>query len=138
MPMREEIVAEARRWLGTPFHHQGRQRGVGVDCAGVLFGVAWALGISDFDLRAYPPRPEPDMMSAHLARHLQPIPKASARPGDVLRFMIDRRPQHLGILTAPDQVLHAYQHAGRCVEHRLDDKWRRRICGAYRFPGVID
>ena len=27
-----EAVAEAMTWLGTPHHHQGRVKGVGVDC----------------------------------------------------------------------------------------------------------
>lgn len=138
MPRRHEIVAEARRWLGTPFIHQGRQLGVGVDCVGVLFGVAWALGLSQFDFRAYLPRPNTDTMSALLREHLEPIAVADAREGDVLHFVIAGRPQHVGLLTAPDYLLHAYQAVGRCVEHRLDDTWRRRIRGAYRYPGVID
>ena len=138
MPQRADIVAEARRWLGTPFVHQGRQLGVGVDCVGVVFGVAWALGLSDFDYRSYLPRPNTDTMSALLREHLTPIAVSEARAGDVLHFVIAGRPQHVGLLTAPDTLLHAYQHVGRCVEHRLDDKWRARIRGAYQLPGVAD
>jgi len=138
MPTREQIVAEARRWLDTPFIHQGRQMGIGVDCVGVLFGVAWALGLSDFDYRSYHPRPNTDTMSVLLCEHLTPIHVLDARAGDVLHMHIGGRPQHVGILTAHDTLLHAYQHVGRCVEHRLDDKWWARVRGAYQFPGVID
>ncbi len=35
-----DVVRTARTWLGTPYHHQGRLKGVGVDCAGLLIGVA--------------------------------------------------------------------------------------------------
>jgi cell wall-associated NlpC family hydrolase len=31
--IRAAVVAEARSWLGTPFHHQGRVKAAGVDCA---------------------------------------------------------------------------------------------------------
>ena len=31
-------VAEALTWLGTPYHHQGRVKGVGVDCRSIQHG----------------------------------------------------------------------------------------------------
>lgn len=137
MPSRLDIVTEARRWLDTPFKHQGRQLGVGVDCVGVVFGVAWALGLSDFDYRIYPRMPNTDTMSTLLRAHLVPIPKSDAREGDVLHMSIGGRPQHVGLLTGPAMLLHAYQGVGRCVEHRIDDRWWQSVCGAYQFPGVI-
>src|SRR3569833_729911 len=102
MPRRPEIVAEARRWLDTTFVHQARVLGVGVDCTGEVISVAWALGVSEFDYRAYHPRPQTDTMTALLDEHLVRISLSEAREGDVVRFNIGRRPQHLGILTAPD------------------------------------
>ena len=35
-----DIVTEARTWVRTPYHHQARLKGVGVDCAGLVIGVA--------------------------------------------------------------------------------------------------
>jgi hypothetical protein len=47
-PVRPEaLVAEARRWLGTPFRHQGRIRGEGVDCIGLVLEPARALGLTE-------------------------------------------------------------------------------------------
>ncbi|NCO16648.1 MAG: peptidase, partial [Alphaproteobacteria bacterium] len=37
------IVAEARRWIGTPYVHQSSARGAGTDCLGLLRGVWRAL-----------------------------------------------------------------------------------------------
>lgn len=34
-----QAVAEAITWLGTPYHHQGRVKGVGVDCGTLLCEV---------------------------------------------------------------------------------------------------
>ena len=36
---RETIVGEARRWLGTPYHHQESVIGIGCDCIGLVRGV---------------------------------------------------------------------------------------------------
>jgi cell wall-associated NlpC family hydrolase len=34
---RQSILTEARTWIGTPYHHKGRVKGVGVDCGGILY-----------------------------------------------------------------------------------------------------
>lgn len=39
MIARNEIVAAARQWLGTPYRHQASVRGVGCDCLGLIRGV---------------------------------------------------------------------------------------------------
>ena len=47
-----EIVAEARSWLGTPWHYQASVKGVGTDCTGVVRGVGNALGLMRYDDKA--------------------------------------------------------------------------------------
>jgi hypothetical protein len=37
--MRAAVVKEALTWLGTPYHHHARVKGVGVDCARLLCAV---------------------------------------------------------------------------------------------------
>jgi NlpC/P60 family putative phage cell wall peptidase len=39
MTTREQIVAAARGWLGTPYHHQASVKGVGCDCLGLIRGL---------------------------------------------------------------------------------------------------
>ena len=43
--IRQSIVAEALSWEGTPYHHHGRIKGVGVDCAMILAEVYHAVGL---------------------------------------------------------------------------------------------
>jgi branched-chain amino acid transport system ATP-binding protein len=58
-PVRPEaLVAEARCWLGTPFRHQGRIRGQGVDCIGLVLEPARALGLTDYRPGAYSRLPD--------------------------------------------------------------------------------
>ena len=42
--MREKIVAEARSWIGTPYHNCADIKGVGVDCGMLLVRVFVDLG----------------------------------------------------------------------------------------------
>lgn len=135
MPIREDIVAAARGWIGTPFHHQGRLKGVGVDCVGVVIGVARELGISDFDTTGYARRPDSRELEK-LARALMiEVPARKALPGDVLLLEIDGQPQHLAFVTDIG-MLHAYAPLRRVVEHVRDDGWDARIIAAFKLPGV--
>jgi len=135
-----EIVAEARRWRGTPYVHQASCRGAGADCLGLLRGVWRAV-------RGAEPEAVPgytadwsetdgvERLLAAAARHLVPV--AVARPGDVLVFRMRARgvAKHVGILTeaAPPAFIHAYDRAG-VVEVPLSAAWARRVAAVFRFP----
>lgn len=130
-----DVVTEARRWIGTPWHHQARRRGVGVDCVGLVIGVARALGLSDYDVTGYGELPNPEMMRRELQANLIEINVADSRAADVLWMRIAVDPQHLAIVTGGDPlaIIHSIRRPGRVVEHELDDRWRKRVVGAFRF-----
>ena len=46
---RDAIVAEAHRWIGTPYRHQASLRGVGCDCLGLLRGVWREVMVQELD-----------------------------------------------------------------------------------------
>ena len=53
---RQDIIAEAQSWLGTPYRHQGSLKGVGCDCLGLVRGVWRAvIGGEPEALPAYSP-----------------------------------------------------------------------------------
>ena len=52
--MREKVVAEAKSWIGTPYHNCADVKGVGCDCGMLLVRVFVDLGIVEpFDPRPY-------------------------------------------------------------------------------------
>lgn len=114
-----EIVAEARRWLGTPFVHGGRDR-AGVDCVGLLVVVARALRIPHEDTLAYPRRPAagfvlPSLVAAGLSE------ADEVGPGRVLVFRssVSGFVYHVGIAAEHEgrrTVIHATEPPGRVVE----------------------
>ena len=139
---RDAIVAEARRWLGTPYRHQASVCNAGTDCLGLVRGV-WREVIG-----AEPEKPPPytpdwaevigeETLLAAARRHLDEIAIGSAREGDVLlfRMALGSPAKHAGVVSAEDRIIHAYWGRGVC-ETRLVPWWKRRIAAAFQFPGV--
>jgi NlpC/P60 family putative phage cell wall peptidase len=137
----EALVAEARRWLGTPFRHQGRIRGEGVDCIGLVLEPARALGLTDYRPAAYARLPDAGTMREELVRHLIKVARSDMRPGDVLLLAAPLSPSHLalvGELGGALTMIHASGPIGRVVEHGIDATWAGRIRGVFRFPGLAE
>lgn len=146
---RADVVAEARRWIGTPYVHQARQRGVGCDCAGLIGGVALALGLVppqwweqhfDPEFGGYARVPDGDALLGIAPRFMTAIEPSQAGPGDVVLIRWRRDPQHFGLVADHPagglSVIHAASQHGRVLEQGLGEAWRRRTVAAYRLPGV--
>ncbi|MBK3396624.1 NlpC/P60 family protein [Methylobacterium ajmalii] len=139
---RARIVALARTWLGTPYHHQASVRGAGCDCLGLLRGVYAALYGAEPEV---PPPYSPswaedrgrETLREAAARHLVALAPDAAEPGDVLLFRWrDGLPaKHCAIVTGPAHMIHAYDgHA--VLETWIPPAWSRRIAYAFRFPAI--
>jgi len=143
MTTRAAIIAEAREWIGTRWQHQAALKGVACDCIGLIAGTARNCGVreataflADIRFRSYGRQPEQEMLRLALAEYLDPV--SSPRAGDVAFMLVPRSvvPQHFGILSAPDYMIHAYAQARKVVEHRLDEAWRARIVSYHAFRGL--
>ena len=66
-----QIIATARTWLGTNFHHQGRIKNVGVDCIGLIIGVAAELGVVLPDRQNYARQPDESELQTALESHFK-------------------------------------------------------------------
>ena len=137
MTTRQQVVECARSFLGTPFKHQGRLKGMGIDCAGLIIKVAHELSISSFDFTAYSRDPDSTEMQQYLQFHLIEAPSSQRLAGTIVHMRFVGEPKHVGILTSPTSIIHAYESIGKCVEHTLDSKWSRRIISAFDYPGVV-
>lgn len=142
MIARSDVVNESREWLGTPFVHQARLKGIGCDCIGLVGGVGVALGLpsaiawlNDHRFMGYGETPNPGPLLDACFEYFLTVPVESVVAGDVLLFRFQRDPQHFGIVTrtAPLYVIHAYRPNGHVVENRVDVTWRRRIVKAFRY-----
>jgi NlpC/P60 family putative phage cell wall peptidase len=140
---RADIIAAARTWIGTPYHHQASLCGVGTDCLGLVRGLYRMLyGCEPEVTPAYAPdwaeasATEPLLEAAR--RHLIEINPATAQPGDVLVFRWRRgsAAKHIAIIATPDHMIHAIEGAP-VSEVALSNWWRRHVAAAFAFPGVL-
>ena len=140
--MTQHIVEAARGCIDTPYHHQGRKVGVGLDCVGLVVRVGravHALG-GGFDVRGYSRVPDGFSLMHHLDEQLDTIERADMRPGDVICVAFDGYPQHIGVLGdyahGGLSIIHASSSAGRVIETRLLFSAAMRFVAAFRFRGV--
>ncbi len=126
------IVAEARSWLGTPYHHHGRIKGVGVDCAQILLavyadalGLAPALDVGKYSTQWHLSRSEEMYLAWLKAAGAHQVPCALA--GDIAMFRFGRTFSHSGICTEPGVYVHAYgDKIRKVIESRIDEE---PLCG---------
>ncbi|ARE38449.1 NlpC/P60 family peptidase [Rhodovulum sp. P5] len=139
----KRALDEARRWIGTPYHHQGSKRGAGADCLGLLRGVWRALyGAEPQSIPVYTPdwsEPQRDEVLLRAAQlHLVPKKTSAAAEGDVILFRMRDGgiAKHLGVqgrLGSGHSFVHAYSGHG-VVESPLTAPWARRIVARFAFP----
>lgn len=120
---REAVVAEVRSWIGTPYHHLGDVKGVGVDCAMLTWRVYHDLGLFDVpDPRPYPYHwhlhrdEERYLLNFETWAHRRKV--GEQQPGDIALFHFGRTVSHSGILTSPSTMVHAYAGQG-CYEDEI-------------------
>jgi NlpC/P60 family putative phage cell wall peptidase len=148
----EDVVSEARRWIGTPYHHQASVPLVGSDCLGLVRGVYATLYGTE------PESPPPytkewgeydreELMLNAASRHLVCKLRAKDKEvltlverfwsaGDILFFRarIGAAAKHCGISSGNGRMIHAYSGVG-VVETDVGI-WGTRVAGVFSFPGI--
>jgi NlpC/P60 family putative phage cell wall peptidase len=145
-----EVVAEAREWLGTRWHHQAAVKGVGTDCIGLVRGVCARLGLTPSDIMSsvaaspfigYGRTPYEGRLESACATFFTPITAEQAKPGDMVLISFDSViPHHVGLLgdypAGGFSLIHAYMPSRKVIESRLDAVWLSRVVSYWRLPGV--
>jgi NlpC/P60 family putative phage cell wall peptidase len=117
---RAAVVAEAIAWLGTPYHHRARLKGVGVDCAQLVLGVYAGAGLIEaFDTGDYPPdwhlHRAGERYIGVISTLAAEIDPADVQAADVLLFKFGRAFSHGAIVTDWPQVVHASRKDGAVI-----------------------
>jgi cell wall-associated NlpC family hydrolase len=129
---RQRVVEVAKSWLHTPYHHMGRVKGVGVDCATFLCEVYREAGISNYiDLDFYP---MDWALHRDKERYLETILKythivSRAKMADIIIYRFGRVASHSAIVTQYPKVINCYVEIGVCedVDGSIRLPFERRI-----------
>ncbi len=134
MPTREAIIAAARGWLGTPYHHQASLRGAGCDCLGLIRGV-WRE-LCGPEPETMPPYTRDwgnatgsETLIAAACRHLTALDDVGeAAPGDVLVFRMREGgvAKHAGILVSDSSCRRTPASSARGTDSASLDSGLRR------------
>ena len=116
---RAAVVAEARSWIRTPYHHMGRIKGAGADCLSLLAEVYERAGVvPHVEIPYYPPDWH---LHRDLERYLMGLadygrPTDTPLPGDIAMFKYGRCFAHGGIVSAWPALIHADMHLRMVLE----------------------
>lgn len=144
-----DAVEAARAYLGVPFVHQGRTRR-GLDCIGLVALALIDAGMGHYALHPanrtdYGRDPHEGLLERRLrdifgepvatAPPGQPIDLCACRPGDVAALAYAGPIRHVGLIAEHPHglsLIHTDSHLGRVTEHRIDDRWARRVALVFR------
>ena len=130
-----QAIEIARQYIGTPFHHQGRVKGEGIDCVGLLICVFKDIGIVplNWDSNRYETRNDGIELHKTLLEFCYEIPLDKIRPGDIVTIIVTESPQHLGLISNYGII----QCIKKVSEHRITERLKKRFHKSYRVRGLI-
>lgn len=137
---RDTITTIARSYVGTRWHHCGRLKGVGIDCAGLVICTYAELGVVLTDLGTY--GDGADCFDA-VVKAIAPdciLIDTSAEPlqdGDIMIFRSRVCYNHIGIYSGHGNMIHAYPTLERVVEQPISPAWFGRLARVYRVSGSV-
>ena len=133
-----EAVAEALTWLNTPYHHQGRMKGVGVDCGTLICEVFEKVGLMDhLDPRPYPMDWHLHQMGQRYLEHVKSVcnevTDGDPQPGDIVLYHFGHCISHGAIVVEWPTIIHSYLGTGVILQDGRKGSLAKRIAGFYRM-----
>jgi NlpC/P60 family putative phage cell wall peptidase len=118
MSLRDQIVAEARTWIGTPYHHEARLKGVGVDCATFIYEVL--LTVHAMEPKVLDHYSTNWFLHTNDERYMIEVMKIAdeieaPKPGDLAMFKYGRAYAHAAIVLQWPIIVHASRQARAVV-----------------------
>ena len=137
---RAAIIAEARKWVGTPYRHQGRGK-AGIDCVGLLIEVAKGVGHPVRAPSAYSSMPQGHQLLNPCDEQLWKPVRQKVAPGDLAVFwgISHLEPQHFAFVGEHGNqltVIHSFSNLGKVVEQEYGRLWRMKFHCLYVLPGT--
>jgi cell wall-associated NlpC family hydrolase len=124
MTTRQDAVNEALTWLGTPYHHHGRVKGVGVDCGQILIAVYSAVGKTQARTIEYAHdwhlHHGEEQFLAFLDSFGAHEITTAPQPGDIAVYKFGRCFSHGAIVIDARTVVHSYIGLGVVVNNTDD------------------
>lgn len=126
--LRQQIISEAKSWLGTPYQYAGAEKGVGTDCSGMVMRIY----LDQMGMKL--PR-----NSARQAEFCLPLKAEEMRAGDLVFFATGKDIEvvsHVGIMLDDVNFIHASSTKGVVISQITTPYYIRTFKMFGRVPGV--
>lgn len=128
---RAAVVKEALSWKGTPYHHEARAKGAGVDCAQLLAAVFINCGlIAPPVIERYPPDWHFNSADERLLRIVTRFAgeiEGTPLPGDVVVWRFAKCFAHGAIVLDWPQVIHSLKPRRVTIDDAERAGWLQTI-----------
>jgi hypothetical protein len=121
-----KLIKVARTWLDTPWQHNQKVKGLGVDCVNFLIAVAFESGLNIEPIPlSYGRTAIDNQIERYLERNFIKKPDLAIEENNILLYQFSGYNNHVAIATSPTTIIHANSKEGRVVEHSIDGVWKR-------------
>jgi cell wall-associated NlpC family hydrolase len=135
----EAVLKEAMTWLKTPYHAHARIKGLGVDCAQFLIGVAVGAGIfpainvrGDYSTVV----PQGTEYVDVILNYCDEITEQEAQPSDIALYKTSHGWMHSAIVIEwPHSIIHATEKRGVIMTSGDEDFLRGKPRRFFRMRG---
>lgn len=139
MPLQAaDVIETARSFIGTPWRHQGRMPGRGLDCIGLLVKVAHTLELESDDYLTYTRYADYQQFLELFRRYAIEVDRLKVQPGMAV-IIPTSGTAHCGLIAGTPErltLIHSTALRKRVVEERYSLVWRSRTTAAFAFRGV--
>jgi len=114
--VRQTVLTEAERWLGTPYCFGGETKDC-IDCSAFICKIYEGAGVKL-------PRTSTEQFS-----YCKKINPSEKQPGDIVFFKKGKNINHVGIYAGSNQFIHSSSSQGVVRQSLNDDYFRTKIAG---------
>lgn len=124
---RQRVVAAARTWLGTPYHHAATLKGVGVDCATLLVacfqeaGLIGALNLPHYSGQWHLHQEE-EKYTDFIRQLGAEVERRPPLPGDVVVWKFHKCFAHGAIVVEWPTIIHSMIRIGCMIDDALKNQ----------------
>lgn len=130
------------KYIGIPFKDKGRTH-EGLDCWGLLcliFKEQFNIEIPTF-LDEYPTATNFVEVGKLIEDNINiwiKIEQDTRRVGDAVLLRLFGYPVHVGVLVDRQRMIHVFRGTDTCLQRIYGMIWKKRICGIYRHPNLVN
>lgn len=133
----QQLIEEARTWIGVPFRHQGRSK-YGTDCIGLIVCIRNAVEpwAGMYEPSNYSRTSIESLLVDKMNEYgFTPVRKVAPGVVILIKWPKSKTPTHVALCLG-ETMIHAYRRTEKVCEVGYREPWLRMTSGLYRMPGV--